>query len=111
MLRVCIADSLGCYIEFVLMSNLPPPNGTHLTVGTEKVLVALHRFGESHILKVEHVLYEPLGSQCVSERFFAYLVFLCHTGHEQLMGRRGGERGGWGRRWSFSNSLSYVDKK
>lgn len=61
MLGVCIAHSLSCYVEFVPISNVPPPDRPHLTIGTEKVLVTLYCLGETHIFKVEHVLHQPLG--------------------------------------------------
>lgn len=52
-------------VETLLVIQTVPANWSYLTVSTNEILDPPHIFSEAHILKCEHVIHEPMGSQSI----------------------------------------------
>lgn len=76
-------------VETLLVIQTVPANWSNLTVSTNEILYPPHVFSESHILKSEHVIHKPVGSQSVPvHRGFCGtdVTLLSHGWKEQLVG-------------------------
>lgn len=76
-------------VETLLVIQTVPANWSNLTVSTNEILDPPHVFSESHILKSEHVIHKPVGSQSVPvHRGFCGtdVTLLSHGWKEQLVG-------------------------
>lgn len=77
------------HVEGFFVVQTVPANRSDLTVGTNEILDPPHVFSEAHILKSEHVIHEPVGSDGVPvHRGFcgAEVALISHGWQEQLVG-------------------------
>lgn len=86
--RLYVVHPVHGHVETLLVIQTVPADWSDLTVGTNEILDPPHVVGESHILKSEHVIHKPVGSQGVPvHRGFwgTQATLLPHGWQEQLV--------------------------
>ena len=68
-LFVRILHSCCCQVILLLVGDVMPPNGTHLTICTCQVADGASHVCEPNVLKVHNVFHQPVFAQCLSFRF------------------------------------------